>query len=162
MVIGPDFVGVIRVHSPEPAEEWLQADFFRFLRQFLSYEFIPPRSGKESFEHCRQVQSGTTRTNGEFLPQGDVPGRFCGPVQKFRHCELMLRLDDVQQMVRDIPALFKGKLIRADIESTIDLHGIAVDDFPVERLSQGEGKAAFSHRGGAENKQEIFFIGMQF
>jgi hypothetical protein len=63
--------------------------------------------------------------------------------------ELRGWINDVQQMMGDVFSLMEGGLIRADIESFVNLHRIAVDDFSMEFFRQEDGCGAFSDSGGS-------------
>ncbi len=54
-------------------------------------------------------------------------------------------------MVRNIEAFGGRSLGRTDVEATIDLEGVAVDDFAVELPGEEEGEGAFPGGGGAED-----------
>lgn len=60
--------------------------------------------------------------------------------------------------MRDVPSLFRGKLVGSDIEAFIDLHGVAIDDCAFEFLSKFDRGCTLAHSGGSENDDEILRV----
>ena len=51
---------------------------------------------------------------------------------KVGSCELCGWIDDIEKMMGDIPPVFRWDFICPDIKTSVYLHGIAVNDFPIE------------------------------
>ena len=60
------------------------------------------------------------------------------------------RVHDIDQVMRDLAALDREEFRRSYVESPINLHGVEVDDFTVETLSDVECQGTLTRRGWAE------------
>ena len=64
--------------------------------------------------------------------------RFFCHLLEFHHMELFLRLQHIDQMVRDPLHLFWPNLRRSDIHMPVDLHGICGNDFSANRFGKSD------------------------
>jgi hypothetical protein len=55
-----------------------------------------------------------------------------------------------------------GDFVCSDVKAFINLHGIAVYDFPFEIAGTFQCCGAFSHTGGTENDEKVFIFILQF
>ena len=60
-------------------------------------------------------------------------------------------IEQIDQMVRDVLLLGGRNFAGADVEMTVELRGIADENFAVEFLGELEAQRGFAGGGGAEN-----------
>jgi hypothetical protein len=77
-----------------------------------------------------------------------VPSGAC----KLARREQSVRLQNIDQMMRNSAPLVRAQFGRADIEMAIYLERIAVDDFSLERLGQKQRQIAFPRSGGSHQR----------
>src|SRR5579871_3362344 len=76
-------------------------------------------------------------------------------------------IDDIDQVMRNTTARLDGKFSGANIEMTIDLKRIAIDDFSNERFRQFQCKAALAGAGGPDQRNQrqrhrVQFVNMRW
>ena len=82
-------------------------------------------------------------------------GEFCGG-------ELISGVQDIEEMMGDILSLLQRDFIGADIESAVDLHGVAAYDFSEELFGQPDGHLAFADSSWSYEDEQVFFFIFQF
>jgi hypothetical protein len=53
-------------------------------------------------------------------------------------------------------------LVRSDIEPPVYLHGVAVDNLSLEKVSEMDGCPALPYPGGAQDDDKVFAFSFQF
>ena len=81
----------------------------------------------------------------------DAGGGFPRPAGELAGRPALVRVEDVDQVVRHPGALFRPRLGRADVESAIDLQGVGVDDLPRQLLGKRHGELALAGGRGADD-----------
>ena len=90
--------------------------------------------------------------------------RFFRKLLKDHDVKNLIRLQNIQQMMRDAVHLFFSDLCGADIHPSIDLHGVRGYDLSLYRLGKGDGKGCLSDGSWARQNDkrtfamEFFFI----
>src|SRR6185369_14324975 len=75
-----------------------------------------------------QVEARPADENGERSPAGHVPEGGAGVSGEVGEAERLIRLDEVQAVMRDPAAFVEGRLRGADVEAAVDLAGVGGDD----------------------------------
>jgi hypothetical protein len=116
--------------------------------QAVAQRLIAYRSFKEAFEQGAQVEAGASGENRKPAAAGYFRDGGTRQARVFAGGEELVRIQDIDQMMRNITALGEGQLGSADIEVAIDLQRVAIDDFSVELLGNEERQIALSGPGG--------------
>ena len=69
-------------------------------------------------------------------------------------CERLVRIENIDQVVRYATLLFLAQLGGSDIEVAIDLERVTIDDFALELPCQANPQFAFSGSGRAYNRDQ--------
>ena len=86
----------------------------------------------------------------------DVLNRPAGQVQEHGKAEILVRVQDVHEVVRHGGAVFRRGFGRADVHVPVYLPAVGVDDLAVEGAGQIHRQGTLAHGGGAdyeENRQ---------
>jgi hypothetical protein len=100
---------------------------------------VQPRAADEDRrtafgEQAVDLRSGQSLVLGDARCLGDVP--------------------DVEELVRDVTALLGRQLGGSDVHPPVELHGVGVDDFTAQPLSQDDPQIGLSGRGGADDSDD--------
>jgi hypothetical protein len=122
----------IRVEAPQEAVQraWLSA------REPIAQGVNARRAGDQPVQQCTQVEPGSSHDHGYVAAGGDI-GQ-CGAAKALvvpggKH---LVRIQNVDQMVADPTAVLGRGFCGPDVEVSIQLDRIAVDDLTAEPLSQ--------------------------
>ena len=86
-----------------------------------------------------QVEAGSSHANWEFAPGGNVfQNRKCNPAVESR-VKGVRGFGDAIEMMRNQILLFIAGGSGDGLDSTVELEGVGINDFPIERPCQGEG-----------------------
>ena len=156
-VVGVDAIGGHRIHGLQPGPELVQRQGCQRCPQVR----VGGRSIEESEQQTLYVQVGATHDDGPAASLADVrngPLRFHQPViQRPR----FIGGDDVQEVVRDVAALFDGWRRSADVHAAIDLHGICGNALAATWKSarQLDGERSLAPGGRADEHHNRFVAG---
>ncbi len=70
------------------------------------------------------------------------------------HRRLLPRVEEVEEVVGYSPPLLHGKFRRADVEESVELAGVGVDDLPVQLLCDLQGESGLPRGGGPDDGEE--------
>jgi hypothetical protein len=142
------------VHGLQPGVEGVQAIVSRLLLQPLPNGLVAAGSGEEAVEKRLDVEARPPDDHRQPAAGGDVldrPGRPGGEVGSRK---LVAPSHDVDQMVRDAAPLLEARLVRADVEAAVDLHGVAAYDLGPEPLGQQDGQGGLADGGGPDQEDQ--------
>jgi len=111
-------------------------------------------SGEEPVDEGAEVESCSSSDDGEFFSSGDIGEGGAGEAAVVAGGEGLGRIDDVDQVVRDLAAFGWGGFGGADLHLAIDGNGVAADDFSGETVGEIERKCRFAAGGGAEEDDQ--------
>ncbi len=117
--------------------------------------FVPRRGGGEAVDECPEVQSGAACDDWQVSPNGDCVEQRTTQPGEIARGENLRRVGHVNQMVRDAAPLLWRQLGGADVEETIDLNRVAIEDFASETRGQAQGKLTLSCACGPGNCDQI-------
>src|SRR5579859_2901210 len=137
----------------EPRENTMQRSWTPklALRQLRASIRITAGSGKKSFEESSQIETSAAHHDRSSIPAGDSREHRTGANRIVAGGEGLGRVSDIDHMVRNAATVFDASLRGSDVESPIDLHRIAVDDFASEALREMQREIGFSRSGRPED-----------
>jgi len=113
------------------------------------------RGSREQASRQRPViEAGSADDYRKTTATVNVPNSGGRVLRVLRGRVLGVRIDDVDQMMRNAAALRNRDLIRADVEPSIDSRRIAVDDLAAVLLRERERQRAFSGGRRSEDRCE--------
>lgn len=135
------------IESAEQAME--QAGALGLARgQSLAQFFVAAGAREQAVHQGTEVKARTTHHQGQVVSVHDLPQHQTGPAGVLAGCERLVGICDINQMMRDAPAVGWREFGRPDVEPAIDLERVAVDDLAIELLGQMEAKLALAGAGG--------------
>src|SRR3984957_15828904 len=105
----------------------------------------------EAFEQGAEIEAGAGGDDGKFFAAAQIVQDFEGAATIFSGGEDFFRIEQVDQMVGDALLFGWRNLSGTDVEVTVELGGIADENFAVEFLGELEAQRGFAGGGGAEN-----------
>ncbi len=108
----------------------------------------------QSFDKRAEIQAGPCREDGELGASAEIIENDEGRTAIVSGSEDFVRLDEVDEMMPDALLFSRRNFRCADVEMTINLGGIADEDFATEFTGQGNAQGRFSGSGGAENDDQ--------
>ena len=112
------------------------------------------RTGEETEQQRAQVEAGAAGDDGQMAPAGDVRDGNAGVSAIVAGRVAVVWRGDIDEVMRDLAALFERWLGRADLEIAIDGDGVAADHFSLEELREAEGQRGFATSRGAEQDDQ--------
>jgi len=106
--------------------------------------FIPLRQRGQPRQQCPKVESGASHDHRQAASCGDLCNHGAGLAGVFTSRVTNFRFQNVEQMVGYAPAFVRRSLCRPDIETTIELEGITIDNFPPQPLRHIQRKGTFA------------------
>ncbi len=152
-VVGVDAGRRRRIEAPQQPVD--QAGTPRFASgQPRAELFISPRPGREAFDERPKIETGSAGYHRKTAAFGDLAENRTGGARIIAGVENLIRVQRVDQEMRDAaPLRFRG-LGRSNVETAVHLDGIAVDDFAGETGRDAERQSAFARPGGADDGHE--------
>lgn len=157
-----DFLTVGRVDFHKFRSQAFQALFLSFLLQSLSKLGVALSPREETIKESFQVEACSPHDERDFLSFQYAFYRFEGLVDEIRSRVLSGEVDDIKQMMRDTLSLFQRSFVCSDVKSFVDLHGVAVDDFPLQFLGEPHSDGAFPHPCRTQDNDQVLGFRMQF
>jgi hypothetical protein len=124
------------------------------IHQTASHGVIAFRQGREAIQQSSQVESSSAYNDRQAAPGGDFANRISGHASVLTCGVTVGRVEHVQQVVRYPAALRFRRFGGADVESAVELEGIAIDDFAGEFLANAQCESAFARPGWTGDDQE--------
>ena len=125
-----------RVETPQHLVQMICTAFRGTLTQALAEIFGALRAGKQTLQQSPQVQSGAADNNRQTPAKVDFFEHFARQAGIFAGSHVLGWFDDIQQVVRNKPALGSTRLCRTDIELTHHGERVAIDDLTAEFLRE--------------------------
>lgn len=113
--------------------------------------FITAGGGRKAVEQRAQIKASTPRNDRKSLPATDFGENLPGAAGVLAGRQLAIDASDINEVMRDAASRRQGKLGRPDIQPSIELNGIAIEDFSLERFGEKERKLALACAGGSEH-----------
>jgi len=135
------------IKSPEQAMQRTRTTHFP-CGQAVAQRLIAYRSVEQTFQQCAQIESCTSRQNRQPPATGNLPDRVARHACVFARGEKFVRVQDIDEMVRNTPPLGWRQFCGAYVEMAIHLQRIAVDDLAVEFFGEQKSQVALSGAGG--------------
>ena len=97
------------------------------------------RAVEQPHENCAQIEPRAADKNRQ--PRSFFDSRqYAQGLPTVVSCrKLLLGFETVQEVMGNAAALFRREFPRPDVESPVNLHRVVINDFSVQRLSQGQG-----------------------
>ena len=105
-------------------------------RESLPEILVPLWSLKQAVQKGAQVEPCPAGHDRHPAPCRDIGDDSPGRARIIAGCVVLVWIQDFDEVVWDAPALLHRCLGRADVHVPVQLDGVAVDDFTMERLSQ--------------------------
>ena len=134
-----DPLGGRRIQAPQEAMQGLPAPPLGHIRQPRPQLFGPLRGFEQSFQERAKVKSRPAHHNREPAAPADFRQHARGCLAVIPRCEDFAGFGHVEQVVRNAAPLRDRDFPRADVETAIDLHGIAIDDFAPQLFRESNG-----------------------
>ncbi len=157
-----DLLGVIRVDGLEPAKEGVETFFRRLGLEGRPHGRIASGAGEQPVDEGLDVKPGAAGHDREPSPRGDPAGGIERVPDEVGGRVLDLGPDDVDEVMRDAPPGFGPRLVGADVETAVDLDGVAADDLSAEAQGQIDGDAALADGRRSEDDDEDGGFRFQF
>ncbi len=116
--------------------------------------FVARRHLRQAGQEGSQVEERSTHQDGPLPAPGDVAEDRARPRREIGSVELLLRVDDVDEVMRYACPLFRVRLGAADVEAAVDLDGIEIDDLSTQLLRQLQGEPRLPDAGRAGHDEE--------
>ena len=100
----------------------------------------------EPVEHGARVERGPSDEHGRDSAASELGDERPGPLLERRDVGALGDVEQVEQVVRDAPALVDGHLRGADVHPGVQLHGVGVDHLTAETLGQVERQPGLAGR----------------
>ena len=122
--------------------------------QTLAQLFRTLRPGEKSIEKGPQVEASASDHDGRVAALLDLLERLARLTRILSRSDVGGRLNDVEQMMRGAGTFFAAGLRSADLEFAIHRDRVAIDDFALKTLREGERKSRLAAGGGTENDDQ--------
>ena len=109
----------------------------------------------ETIQERIEIQAGAAAQNRHPPASLNFLHRSLGAADKLRRIERLVQIDDINQVVGHTLALCRSGLGGADVESTINLHGIHGDNFAADFFSQQQGNFGFANGGRTRQENRL-------
>src|SRR5262245_35635418 len=109
------------------------------------------RAGKQGPTQSAQVETGAPNQQGCVTPTLDLADHLHSFTSPFSCGVVDLRWDKVNKVMRNSLTFLEGDLGGRDLNSLVDLDGIAIDDFAIESQRDLDTEAALAGRSWANN-----------
>ena len=159
LIVRVDSRGGFRVGPAQFFVHGRAAFFGKLCRQLL------PQTGRRFFlgkahpvQKALDIQACAAHKDGQISPCRDLLFQRCGHSRKICHTEGLVRRQDIHTVVRDAAGLLRCHLCGADVQTLIDLHGIAADDLAGKMPCQRHAESGFACGSGAHNGYDRMFI----
>ena len=154
-VVGMDSERRRRIDLLEPLVKRAKPALFYFHLKRLPNVRSLRRPDKQSFGQRLDVETRATATDGFSTPPLNIIDAFHRQPPIRSDVKFFVRIDHINEMVRDAFSVRRGWFCRADVHATIDLLRVRVDNFAADFLGQLQGDFALSHRRGPENDNKL-------
>ena len=135
-----DLSTTLRIDFREPAVQPRRRDAAQSRADLL----VAPRHFRKPGEERAQIKERAADEDRPPPAPGDLLARQRREARVVGGVELLVRVDDVEEMVRHALAIRRRRLRAADVEVAVDLDGVVVDDLAMERLGQADGEVGFA------------------
>src|ERR1019366_5537771 len=115
---------------------------------------IPLRTRREALNQRPQIEAGPARHHRQMTASGNFFQNFPPCPGKISCRKYLIRIGNIDQMMRDALPLGKRQFGGPDIEIMVDLNRIAVQDLTLEMPGDMEREAALSRPRGSGNRQQ--------
>src|SRR5215470_3224403 len=109
------------------------------------------RAGKQGPTQRAQIETGAPNQQGCVTPTLDLADHLLGFTSPFSCGVVDLRWDKVNKVMGNSLTFLEGNLGRRDLNSLVDLDGIAIDDFAIESQRDFDTEGALAGRRWANN-----------
>ena len=115
---------------------------------------VPDGACEEAFDQCAKIEAGSAGDDGEFGAGCNVAEDCAGLAAVLARGERLVGVGDIDEVMRELRALFGRGFGGSEIHAAIDGDGIATDDFAMEALGQRQGQRGFAAARGAEEQDD--------
>ncbi len=115
--------------------------------------------GKEAVEERAEIEAGAADDERKTAAGGDAVDSFASMPGPVAGGEGLVGVDEVEAVVGDEGAIFRGGLGGADLHAAVDGDGVAGEDFGGEVLRKAEGEVGFAGGGGTGEDDEVAVCG---
>lgn len=122
--------------------------------QAASKRFMPAGSGREPVEQRAQIKAGAASDDRKSLPPADFVQNLPRAAGVRAGGKLTIKAHDVDKVVGDAVPRRHGKLGGPDIQSSINLNGIAAEDFSLKRFGEKERQLALAGACWPEHRNQ--------
>ena len=119
---------------------------------------IPLRARRQAVEQRPKVKSRTARHHRQSAAPGDFVENRTPYPREVAGREEFVRIRDIDHVMRDTPAAFRGQFGGADIEKTVNLYRIAVDHLAIESRGKLKCQLTFAATGGSGDRDQNFIL----
>ena len=116
--------------------------------QFL----LARRSGKESVGERAQVKPGSAGDDGQLAAPGNIPQRRARLPAVFAGGEGLIRVGNVDKVMRQARPIFGGWLGGPQVHATVDGDRVATHDLAAEALPERKRKRGLAATSGAQEE----------
>ena len=129
--------------------------YFRF--KGFSDLRISPGPNKQPLGEGFDVEPGTAANNYVLAASGYVAYALGSQISKHRRIELLVGINDIDEMMRDLLSLFPRRFRRANIHMTVDLLRIGANNLRLNLCREIDDDIGFADGGGTKNNDELGF-----
>ncbi len=119
-------------------------------RQAAPQCIVSPRPLEQALQQGTKVEARTARQDWQLLTVANLSERLAAKTSVIAGREDVPGFRDVDQVMRNPAALPREEFCRSNIESAINLHGVEVDEFTAETVSDVERQGTLARRRGAQ------------
>ena len=109
---------------------------------------------RQAFQQRAEIETRSGGDDWHFSAETQPGKDFFGAAAIVAGGEYFVRLDEVDEVMRDFSLSSDRNLRGADVEVAIDLGGIANEDFGVEAFGERDSERRFAGSSGAEDDDE--------
>ena len=153
-VPGGDAPGRVGVHSRQQAVEVAVPLALSLLLEPSSQGLTPGGAGEEAVEQGTQVEPRAPHHQRQIPPLVDSRQNPSTQRHVLSGRELLVRIEKIDQMVRDAGLFGLENLGGADIQKPVDLNRIATEDLTLESTGKAKRQTGFSTCGRSQDGNE--------
>src|SRR5690606_28397245 len=113
---------------------------------------------EELVQNRLDVEACPPRQDREFPPPVNLLDRLVGQLLVLGYVETLVGLDDVDKVMGHPFPLGGGRLVGADVEALVHLHGVGSHHFASEAQGELDGNLGLAHRGWPHDDDQGIFI----
>src|SRR5262245_16274419 len=101
------------------------------------------RTSKQASGQSAQIVTGADNNEDAFAAPQDILNRILSEGAETCTVELLIRIDDIEQVMKDCHPLGLGRFSRANIEIPVDLARVSADNLRSVTYGQIDGEGSF-------------------